>query len=352
MRILVASSGTIPGYSGGWTTTLDLMGNRHQAFYVITSAPAGMHSMEGIPYMGLGLGSGGSVSGRLAVVLSRVLVPMALKRAMKKFDTRFVLCLDEAMGFAARRAGLPYAMRFHRKVDPPVLGEPLEELLEGALFATATPGAAIPGVEVIPHNQDLSRFSFSNSRRPSRALLLTCINEVHEPDLFVEGVCLSRDIQGDIIGTGPSRRRIEKLCETTGGRVRCLDPVPRLQVGDLSGRYQIGVATIIRRDKVVYQMKVNMYLACGMHTLVKPYTHIVKEAPELVDTFSTPKELGEKLDYVQDNWRELEERRIKGREWIMKNYSVEIPRKRFDQLLGEAFGEIPAAGEPAIEGDI
>lgn len=342
MRILIASSGTIPGYSGGWTTTLDLLGDSHQSMYVISDVKPGLHSMEGITYLGLGLGrvdgKASLLPGRLAGLLGKVLVPSAVKWAFRKFDADFVMCLDEAMGFHVQKTGLPYAMRFHRKVEPSVIGVPLEKLLGGALFSTATPGADIPGVEVIPHNQDLSRFSFAPAAKPRKALLLTCINDVHEPDLFVEGICLSKNMMGDIIGTGPERNRIKKVCLNTAGRVRVLDPVPRLQLGRLSGEYQVGVATIIRRDKVVYQMKINMYLACGMHTMVKPYTHIVKEAPELVDTFSSPRELADRLDETVEKWRELSPRRRMAREWVLKNYSVEIPRRRFGEILRSTFG--------------
>ncbi|MCK5115980.1 MAG: hypothetical protein KAR44_05230 [Candidatus Aegiribacteria sp.] len=331
MRILIASSGTIPGYSGGWTTTLDLLGDTHQSMYVISGAKPGLHSMEGVQYLGLGLVN------RYLRLIRKTITASAVKWAYRKFNADFILCLDEVMGFSVQKTGLPYAMRFHRKVEPGVIGDPLQNLLQGALFSTATPGADIPGVEVIPHNQDLSRFSFAPSAKPEKALLLTCINEVHEPDLFIDGICLSRGMKGDIIGTGPSKKRIEKICRSTAGRVRCLDPVPRLQVGQLSGEYQVGVATIIRRDKVVYQMKVNMYLACGMHTMVKPYTHIVKEAPELVDTFSSPRELADRLDETAGKWRELEPRRRNAREWVLKNYSVEIPRRRFREILNSTF---------------
>lgn len=333
MRILIASSGTIPGYSGGWTTTLDLLGDRHQAMYILLNAKLGLRSLEGIRYLGLGLGN------RYPSLIRKTIAASAVKWAYKKVNADFVMCLDTFMGFLIQKTGLPYAMRFHTKVDPSIMGVPLENLLRGALFSTACKGSDVPGVEVIPHNQDLSRYSFAPAAEPRKALLLTCINEVHEPDLFIEGVCLSRSMKGDIIGTGPSKRRIEKVCRSTGGRVRCLDPVPRLQVGQLSGKYQVGVATIIRRDKVVYQMKINMYLACGMHTLVKPYTHIVKEAPELIDTFSSARELADRLDEIVDKWRELEPRRKRAREWVLKNYSVEIPRKRFGEILRETFGD-------------
>ena len=148
------------------------------------------------------------------------------------------MCLDEGMGFDVQKTGLPYAMRFHRKVDPSNIGLPLDNLLGNALFSTACKGSDVPGVEAIPHNQDLSRFSFAPTAKPEKALLLTCINKTHEPGLFVEGICLSKKMKGDIIGTGSERKRIENMCRSTKGRVRCLDPIPRLQIGSLSGQYQ------------------------------------------------------------------------------------------------------------------
>jgi len=341
MRILIASTATIPGYSGGWTTTLDLLGDRHESIYIIHSASPGLHRTEGVQYLGLGLGrSDGTnfpISHRIVSLLRRAIAPSAIKWTFRKFNADFILCLDEAMGIAVQKTGLPYAMRFHGKVAPWAIGAPLEGLLKKALFATACKGTDVPGVRELPHNQDLSRFSFAPPAKPERALLLTCINDEHEPDHFIEGICLSKGMKGDIVGTGPARKRMEKLCRSTGGRVRVLDPVPRLQTGKLSGQYHVGVATLVKSEKFVYQMKVNMYLACGMHTMVKPYTHIVKEAPELVDTFSSPRELAERLDEVQDKWRELESRRLRGREWILKNYSVDIPRRMFEEILRKTF---------------
>lgn len=341
MKILVASSGTIPGYSGGWTTLLDLLGEEHEAMYVIPGIKPGLHRMEGIPCLGLGLGSSpernSRIRHRLVSLLGRLAAPVAMKWAFRKMDARFILCLDKSIGLAALQTGLPYAMRFHSWVPPSTADDSLKRLLDGALFSTATHGADVPGVEILPHYQDLSRFQFSKAARPEKALLLTSINKVHEPDFFIEGICRSRTIKGDIIGTGPLRKRIERSCLGTGGRVRCLKPVPRLQLGRLSGEYQIGVATIINRGKIEYQMKVNMYLACGMHAMVKPYMHIVEEAPELVDTFSTPGELANRLDETVEKWRELEPRRKGARDWVRENYSVEIPRRRFREILKNTF---------------
>ncbi|OPL19727.1 MAG: hypothetical protein AVO35_01770 [Candidatus Aegiribacteria sp. MLS_C] len=343
MRIIVASSATIPGYSGGWTTTLDLLQEDHSPVYLIIGAPPGIHSMEGVEYVGLGIPDRRptTLPGRLTGFLRRLAAPRALEWVYRRYRADFVLCLDEVSGFAALRAGVPYAMRFHSHVTESLIGPPLDSLLAGALFSTACQGSEVPGVEVLPHNQDLSRFEFPPAARPERALLLTCINEEHDPLTFVEGVAGSRDMRGDIIGTGPLRDRVEKACGTTGGRVRCLDPVPRLSTGRLSGKYQVGVATLVERPDINnYQMKTSMYLACGMHTLVRPFSMMARNAPRFVHTFDDAKGLSRALDRVQEDWESLEDGRREAREWVMKNCSVDIPRRRFREILEQTFGGI------------
>ncbi len=147
---------------------------------------------------------------------------------------------------------------------------------------------------------------------------------------------LSKNISGDIVGTGIERKRIASLCKKTGGRVRCLPPVPRLKVPELLNNYQIGVATV-KKVPVHYQMKVNGYMASGLFTLSKPWTHIALEAPALVRTFTTARELADQLDYLTENWADTLETRRKARDWINEHYSVEIPRKRFREILNEKF---------------
>ncbi len=340
MRILVATTATIPGYSGGWTTTLDLLQPEHEPFYLVTGAKPGLHVMEGVEYLGLGLG--GEWNGlmkRLVGRTQRLVTPAAMRWAFRRHRADFVLCLDEQMGLSAMKAGLPYAMRFHSYVSEVIKGPILEEMLDRALFATASQGAEVPGVEIMPHYQDLSRFAFAPPAKPERALLLTCINSRHEPWVFIEGIMGSRDMKGDIVGTGPLRKKMEKACAATGGRVRCLDPVPRLRIGELSGRYQVGVATHILDYPVnTYHMKINTYMACGMHSVVKPFSHVARLAPELVHIFNDAGELSQRLDEIRAGWRELEDRRRKAREWVMVNASVEIPKRRFRELLKESLG--------------
>jgi len=342
MRILVATTYTIPAYSGGWTTPLDLFGDEHQAMYVVRNHHAGTSIIEGIRCVGVG------AIGRFAVPWNRAekyrhalvqrLFRNALKRHFHKFRADFVLCLDPEAGYAAMHAGLPYAMRFHSKLSRTDQNPPFDELMNNAIFAISGPSTqAPPDVELIPHNQDLSRFTYLESPSAERAILLTSIDSIHEPELFIEGVMLSKRMKGDIVGTGEDRKKISALCRKTGGRVRCLSPVPRLKVPELLNNYQVGVATVRNISPIVYQMKVNAYMASGLYTLVKFWTHIALEAPDLVGTFITARELADQLDYLSDNWLDTLGIRRKALAWIHENYSVEIPRKRFREILNEKF---------------
>ena len=87
----------------------------------------------------------------------------------------------------------------------------------------------------------------------------------------------------------------------------------------------------------VYQMKVNAYMASGLYTLAKPWTHIASEAPDLIGIFTTARNLADCLDYLSDNWLDTLETRRRALTWIHENYSVEIPRKRFREILSEKF---------------
>ena len=339
MRIIVATTHTIPAYSGGWTTPLDLFGEDHQSMYVIRNYLPVERRIEGIKVAGTGavgfLKEPWQQGEKYRIGLVRWMFRRSLQRHFRKFRADFVLCLDPGAGYAAMESGLPYAMRFHSKLIAEHLGDNFEELLKKALFNISGPTTGADGIEELPHNQDLARFSYMESPKPERAILLTSIDDVHEPELFVRGVMLSKSMKGDIVGTGPDRRKIEALCRETGGRVRCLKPVPRLQVPELLKNYQVGVATVKKISDEVYQMKVNAYMASGLFTLAKPWTHIAKEAPELIGTFITAEDLARWLDHLQTNWMETLPVIRKAREWILENYSVEIPRRRFKEILNE-----------------
>ncbi len=344
MRIIVATTYTIPAFSGGWTTPLDLLGSRHQAMYVIRNLKAGTRTIEGIKCVGAGVT--GCLAGpwpradRYRHAFIQRLFQTALKNSFHKFNADLVVCLDPDAGYVAMKSHLPYAMRFHSKLCDSDRTPQFDLLMKNSVFATCCPETHIPDIEILAHNQDLSRFKYAESTSAERALLLTSIDRIHEPELFIEGVMLSRSMKGDIVGTGEERKKIEKLCRKTGGRVRCLPPVPRLKVPELLKNYQIGVATVLKVSPVVYQMKVNSYMASGLYTLAKPWTHIVHEAPDLVSSFVTAQDLADHFDYLSENWMETLETRRKARDWILRNYSVDIPRKRFDEILKEHFPDI------------
>jgi len=340
MRILIASSSTIPGYSGGWTTPLDLLGTRHVAMYVICGTSPGYRRFEGIPVLGLGLLTRqlrNTLLERIRCRIEREIVPVALKRCFNLFKADFIMCLDENAGFAAERTGLPYTMRFHQRVGSGTDPVRLERLIRGAVFATSSQSTDVPGTMVLPHYEDMSRFAFSASVRPERALLLSVLNAERAPQDFIEGVMGSRSMNGDIIGTGPLISEVGRLCKATGGRVRLLPPLPRLRTGEISGRYQVGVATLAPRPKPLYQMKVNAYMSCGMHVVVNPWTEAAHEIPNLVEIYENPEGLSAILDSIQENWLGLEDRRQSALRWVKENYSIETPRRLFNDLLAKHF---------------
>lgn len=340
MRIVIASSSTIPGYSGGWTTPLDLLGTEHQAMYVICGSPPWLRQLEGVSILGLGLTTHqlrNSLLERIRCKVERELVPVAMKHCFKRFRADFLMCLDENAGFAAERTGLPYVMRFHQKIDPGTNPVQLEHLIKGSVFSTASQSTGVPGAIVLPHYEDMSRFRFSKPARPERALLLSVLNSERSPWDFVDGVMGSRSMKGDIIGTGPLNGEVGRLCSATGGRVRLLPPLPRLRTSEISGSYQVGVATLAPRSTFLYQMKINAYMSCGMHVVVNPWTEAAHEIPDLLDIYENPGELSAILDSIQENWRNLEDRRQSALLWVKENCSIETPRRIFNDLLRKHF---------------
>jgi len=341
VRIIVATTHTIPAYSGGWTTPLDLFGEDHQAMYVIRKHRLGTKQIEGIKCVGVGvtgaLAAPWKLGNQTRYRLIQWLFRKALKKHYKKFNADFILCLDPEAGYSAMYSDLPYAMRFHSRLNPEHRGSDFGKLMENAVFKIAGPTTYVPGTIPLAHNQDLSRFTFTESPRAERALLLTSIDSIHEPELFIEGVMLSKTMKGDIVGTGEDREKIVDLCKKTNGRVRCLPPVPRLKVPELLNNYQVGIATVKEISPIVYQMKVNAYMAAGLYTLAKPWTHIATEAPDIIGIFTTAQDMADHLDYLSENWLETLATRRQARDWIHDHYSVEIPRKRFNEILKETF---------------
>jgi hypothetical protein len=296
--------------------------------------------LEGVPILGLGLLTRrlrNPLLERIRCKVERELVPEALKRCFKRFRADFIMCLDENAGFTALRTGLPYVMRFHQRVDPGTNPSQLEHLIENSVFSTASQSTDVPGAIVLPHYEDMSRYRFSKAVKPERALLFSVLNRERSPWDFVDGVMGSRSMKGDIIGTGPLNGEMGRLCAATGGRVRLLPPLPRLRTGEISGKYQVGVATLAPRPKPLYQMKINTYMSCGLHLVVNQWTEAAREIPDLLDIYESPAELSAILDTIQESWRSLEDRRRSARSWVMENHSIEIPRRLFNDLLRKHF---------------
>jgi len=340
MRIVVATFGTMPGYSGGWTTPLDLLQPEHDLTYVSWQGQPGRYVLEGVPVRSpstaLRLAGEWPFLNRLRFMLRDLEMRRLILSSMSEYRADFVLCLDELAGAVCMEAGLPYAMRFHSQpvnIDM----DRILELMESALFSTCSPGVDIPGCEVLPHNVDLSRFRWTDHARPERALFVSSLNRVRMPEVFVRGVALA-GMRGTVVGDGPLRDEVIAMCGETAGLVEYREPLMRLELPPFMEHFQIGVAAH-QEFRSVYQMKVNEYLAAGLFALVMPWTHLAREAPALTLTFTSAEELAERLVWLRDNWAGTLETRRDARAWILEHYSIEEPRERFREILRKTFGE-------------
>lgn len=337
MKILVATYHTLPGYSGGWTTPLDLLEKNYDVRYVVARGFGGHYELEGIPVYGLrrvfrnSFASG--LTGRLRRKLSETAFGLAIRREFGIFQPDFVLCLDMLSARRCISLRLPYALRIHTQpiTTPP---KEIDRLLKGALFATLCPSVSIPGVEVLPHTEDLDRFTYIEHPSAEEVVLVSSLDSIRRPMLFIEGVMMS-SLKGTIVGDGPLRKEIERTCASSGGKLTYHEPVLRTELPAFLKRFQIGVACY-RKVQEIYQMKVPEYQASGIFPLVMPWTHLALEAPELTGIFETQEELAFQIDQVAENWRETLEIRRKGRDFALKNYHVDRAKRRFREILEES----------------
>lgn len=260
----------------------------------------------------------------------------AAQRAWRSFGADFVLCLDVISATQCRRLGVPYALRFH--VSHSTTPQPvLERLVKGAIFATCVDSVEIPGAVVIPHGEDLSRFRYVEHPEALRAVQVATLVDVEMPEIFIRGVAGSR-IPGTIVGDGPLLPAVRRMCAETSGRVSWHPPVLRLELPELLGGFQIGVATCARIGRRVFQMKVTEYQASGIYPLVSPWSHLAVDEPSLTKTFTTARELSEAVDDTVARWPETLEARRANRDYAFERYDVRRAREIFADILEKAFG--------------
>jgi len=338
-RILIASISTIPGYSGGWTTPLDLLEKDYDVFYLVAVGRKGHYSFEGISVTsaasGFILRGNWPVLNRLRIKLFDLSFLHSLKACHKRISPDLVLALDIPTALACIRLGIPYIMRFHSEPDT-FSREIIDRVVKLSIFSTTTPSVCVPGAHEIPHNVNLRRFKYTEAVMVKKAILVSTLNPIRRPMLFVEGIMMS-SLQGAVVGTGPLMEEVRRACKASGGKVEYIPPVPRLQLPDLLSHYQVGVATYSRVPEI-YQMKVNGYLATGLMTVVMPWTHLALRAPELTTVAQTAEQLAEKLNWIHDNWEQTLPIRRAARDWVHQNYSLEAARQIFASLLKKHLG--------------
>jgi hypothetical protein len=341
MRILVATYHTVPGYSGGWATPLDLLTPGFDVSYVAALGREGTYELEGVRVAGLGrsfrvadpLTRPRTLPGRIAKKLSEQAFGRLISREYRRLRPRFVLCLDILTARQCISRRIPYAIRIHSEPagTPPA---ELRRLIDGALFSTACQMTGVQGVEILPHSVDLHRFPWTEASAAEEAVMVTVLYETRLPMLFVEGV-MGSSLRGTIVGDGPLRDRVEKACRDSGGRMTFREPVLRTGMPSLLAQYQIGVACH-REVPSIYQMKVPEYQAAGLFPLVMPWNHLALEAPELTGVFRTAGELSMELDRVAEHWTETLHTRQRGREFALARYDVSPAKARFLEILKES----------------
>lgn len=337
MKILVATYHTLPGYSGGWATPLDLLEKDYDVRYVVAKGREGYYSLEDIPVYGLRRffrnNPVSGLKGRLSKKLSETVFGLTIRREFRVFQPDFVLCLDMLSARRCISLRLPYALRIHTQPITTPLSE-INRLLKGALFATLCPSVSVPGVEVLPHTENLDRFTYIEHPSAKEVVLVSSLDSIRRPMLFIEGVMKS-SLKGTIVGDGPLRKEVENACKDSGGKLTYHEPVLRTELPAFLNRFQIGVACYGKVQEI-YQMKVPEYQASGIFPLLMPWTHLALEAPELAGIFETPEELAACIDDTAKHWHDTLDIRRKGRDFAFKHYHVAQAKKRFREILKES----------------
>lgn len=334
MRMLVASWYVVPGCSGGWTTVMDLLLPMHQAAFVGASARPGEGLCEGIPVRGLAwpanAAEGWPFANRIRKRLFERFLAQSVRRAFEGFRADIVLCLDERMASASRRAGLPFAMRLHS--HPGLLPvDEYDELVSSALFVTGSQ-PDIRGAVFLPHSVDLSRFEYSEPPAARSVIMTSSLVKAENPAIFVKGTAAS-GLRGTLVGQGPLRGEMERLCAGTAGRVDFHGPVGRAALPSLLSAHQIGVACLQKGWHTTYQMKVTEYQAAGLFPLVQPWSELSRLAPRLTRTFEDADGLAEQLSWLASHWADTLELRRANRAFAIERYSIEGAREQFDEIL-------------------
>ncbi len=338
MKILVATYHALPGYSGGWATPLELMEEDYNVRYVVAKGEEGYYELENIRVYGLRKvfrsKPTAGLTGRLWNKLSETAFGFAIRNEFRTFQPDFVLCLDIISARQCVSLGIPYALRFHAQPSTTPLRE-IERLLSSAIFSTMSPSINIPGVEVLPHTENLDRFTYiEHPSAEEVVLVVSTLDSLRRPMLFVEGVMKS-SLKGTILGDGPLRKEVESACIASRGKLMYHEPVLRTGLPAFLSRFQIGVASYIKVPEI-YQMKVPEYQASGIFPLVMPWTHLALEAPELTKTFETPEELAALIDDTAKHWDDTLETRRKGRDFALKHHHVAQAKQRFREILEES----------------
>ncbi|RLD11820.1 MAG: hypothetical protein DRI44_02530, partial [Chlamydiae bacterium] len=220
MKILVVSFDMIPGRSGAWTTTCDLLERDHELYFLCGRAPIGTEELgtviEGhkIWYFGYD--------------------PTRCKKAIElikdknnelQFDFDFALCLGDRESMICAEMGIPFMTRYHTLPFDINLARRVKENAFWTIENHDLPELNDIRDDVIPHCIDPERYTecYKHHLELSwdgdiNAVLLATLNWVEDPITFVQAVKSCKNVIGYVIGDGVMADEVARATEVSRGR--------------------------------------------------------------------------------------------------------------------------------------
>lgn len=260
MNILVISLDTIPAYSGGWTSNVDLLTKDHAiGFISARNSPLNQTLIEGIPVYPSEYSSAG--------------LKKAILEVIKEYD--FCLCLGDRESLVCQELHVPYMTRYHTL--------PFDGSLQTArqvkkdAFWTIENHPILPKdiVDmVIPHaiNPDryeaCYKFHLQENLTQVNFLMLATLNWVENPTDFINA-CKMAKVNGTIVGDGEDRAEVELKCRFSHGYCNYLGARTHAELPEVLRNYNVGVSTLHPNSPNKYLLKSIEYAAAGL-VIIQP----------------------------------------------------------------------------------
>lgn len=260
MRILIVSFDTIPGYSGGFTTNVDLISRDHELTWVTGRLPGNITHIEGM----------------------KTYKPDYSHGAFKDFIKHmfqegydFCLCLGDRESAICQELGIPYMTRYH--TIPFDSSLQLAYKVKKDAFWTIENHHILPKDlidTVIPHAIDPERYAdcyqkhLETDYTQIRFVLLATLNWVEDPFTFIKA-CKQAKVQGWIIGDGVLRQEVITRCALSRGYCTYIGAVSHADLPKRLLPFAVGVSTLSEKSPNKSLLKCIEYAAAGL-TIIQP----------------------------------------------------------------------------------